>query len=95
MQQRLPQPSFKAQSLTQRAVAVNTVCIDVAPYLFVLAMILIGFAFAFMNLQHIDTIDSEVSTRYSSPAMAVLSSFSMMMGSFNARISRPTRQPSG
>jgi len=46
-------------------------------------MILIGFAFAFMNLQHIDTIDSEVSTRYSSPAMAVLSSFSMMMGSFN------------
>ena len=54
-----------------------------APYLFVLAMILIGFAFAFMNLQHIDTIDSEVSTRYSSPAMAVLSSFSMMMGSFN------------
>ena len=77
---------FYMRGFERTAVAVpiiRQICIDVAPYLFVLAMILIGFAFAFMNLQHIDTIDSEVSTRYSSPAMAVLSSFSMMMGSFN------------
>jgi hypothetical protein len=53
---------------TQTAVPIiRQICMDVYPYLFVLTTILVGCAFVFMNLLHIDDLDLQIAHRYTSP----------------------------